>query len=95
MVDVSAALATALLTNRSNGGTLLDYAMATGIPSLTFELAPRITAANIETGFATNATDLRMRSREMFDGFRALLAAVDPRGALPAFSDAEVGVVLP
>lgn len=95
MIDIGAHFATARITNRTQGGTLMDYMMQNGIPSVTVELGPRLTRENAASGFAMNETDLLWRSREMFLGFEVMLLTADPQKELPEYSDSEVGVVFP
>lgn len=57
-------------------GTMLDYMMTLGIPSIAIELAPRWEYQNRVIGFFTNASDILPRSIEVFPMFQVLIDAV-------------------
>lgn len=72
-----------------------DYMMQLGIPSISAELGPRVTAENIATGYFTKEDEQLQRGEEVFAGVQVLVEEADPVSSVKDYTDARLSRVLP
>lgn len=95
MLDLDANFATLTLTGKAPGGTLMDYMMSKGIPSISVEIGPKWNLQTRNNGWVTKENLIESIGKDMIYGIHKMIQAIHPKGMLNVYSDKEIGIIAP